>query len=219
MRENADLLDGYEPYSQIAVVFSSKSARRRGIGGSREACKRLADSNLQFSIVVAGDDWLEDRLSIDTLEKFDTVIVPEPVDLSEEQKAALQEWETIKAKKINYIKSADEIENMDIGKPPVKVIGPTNVWILPRLKPNSPVVCHILNRNYDEDEAAVVPVQNIEVILGALLIDDGNVRSCKLLSPDGEAIELDAKLRDGGLHVAIPAVKLWTMLIIEKDKY
>ncbi|MFC1712975.1 hypothetical protein ACFL6S_04860 [Candidatus Poribacteria bacterium] len=217
VRKNADLLDGYEPYSQIAVVFSSKSARLRGIGVIREACKRLADSNLQFSIVVAGDEWLEDRLSIDTLKKFDTAIVPEPADLSEIQKAALQKWESVKSKKANHITSADDIENIDFDKPAARVTGPPNIWVLPRLNPNGPVVCHILNRNYDEDKGSVIPAQDIEVVLAAPLIGDTSVRSCKLLSPDGEAIELDMELRDDGLSVSIPVVKLWSLLVIERD--
>jgi len=215
VKENADLLDGYEPYSQIAIVYCNRSARRRGTGALREACKQLADANLQFSVIIAGDDWLENRLTIKALRDFDAVIVPEPSELSEAQREVLQAWETAKGRKVDYVASADDIKSVDFAASAVKVTGALNIWVLPRLRPDSPLVCHILNRNYDGESGRVETAQDMEILLTAPLISDGNVRSCKLISPDGDSIQLDAELRDDGLHIPIPELGMWSLLVVE----
>ena len=214
IRQNADLLDGYEPYSQIALVFCNRSIRRHGVERFQEACKRLADANLPFSVAIAGDDWIEDRLTIDALRRFDTVVVPEPAELSEMQKETLRDWETIKGKKVDYITSADDIDSINFTASSVKVTGWPNIWVLPRLRPDNPVVCHILNRNYDSEGDSVVPARDIEIVLGTSLIDDGNIRTCKLISPDGDPIQLNAEVREDGLHVLIPELGTWSLLVI-----
>jgi len=123
----------------------------------------------------------------------------------------LQEWETSKGKKVQYVGPADD---MEIAESAVKVVGPPNIWVLPRLRPDSPVVCHILNRNYDEEKGSVAPARDVRVVLGAPLID-GKISSCKLISPDGSSIQLNAKLIDDGLHITIPELGMWSLLIAD----
>lgn len=212
IRKNADLLDDYEPYSQIALIFCNKSVRRYGMEKFRETCKYLADINLQFSVVIAGDDWLEDQLNLNTLGKFHAVIIPEPAELSAEQKEILKRWEEIKGRKVDYIASADDIKTVDFPASPVKFIGQANIWVLPRLRPGSPMVCHILNRNYDSEKGFVLPAK---IILGAPLFSGGNIRSCKLISPDKETVRPDAHIIDSELHVSIPELGIWSLLVVE----
>ena len=214
IRKNAELLDGYEPYSQIGLVFCNKSARRYGYGKFQEICKVLADSNRQFSAIIAGDDWLEDRLTIENLKKYDVIIVPEPNDLNDLQKKVLKEWETLKSRQVNYVSSADEIKAINFPESPVKFSGSDNVWVLPRINPGKPLVCHILNRNYDENTKKVTPVKNVKVILGKPLFDGINIPSCKLLSPGNEPERLDAKVINGELHINIPELGIWSILLL-----
>lgn len=214
IRENADLLDGYEPYSKIAVVYPNKSIRRDGLGSFQEICKRLADSNYQFSVVVAGDDWLEDRLNMGKLEKFNTVIVPEPSDLSESQKEVLQAWETSKSRKVNHVSSLDDISEVHFDPPSVRVTGASNIWALPRLRPDSRLVCHILNRNYDADRDVVVPVRDVKIVIRAPLVRDIHAGSCKLIVPGGEPVELDTELKNDELHISLPELGMWSLLVI-----
>jgi hypothetical protein len=211
VRENADLFDGYEPYSQVALVFCNATARRWGLGSFQRICKQLADANIQFSVVIAGDDWIEDRLTLDKLGRFDAVIVPEPSDLSDAQKEVLQDWEVSKNKKVQHVGPADDIE---MAESAVKVVGPPNIWVLPRLRPGSPVVCHILNRNYDEEKDSVTLARSVQVVLGAPLIDE-RVSSCTLISPDGSSIQLNPKLTDDGLLITIPELGMWSLLVVD----
>lgn len=215
VRKNADLFDNYRPYSQIALIFCSKSIRRRGMTRFREVCKYLADSNMQFSIVVAGDEWLGDRLTVDALQKFENVIVPEPVELTDAQKEILSEWESIKSKKVYQIAADDDMTAIDSIPSAVQVTGASNIWVLPRLRSSSALVCHILNRSYDEEKGFVISAKDVEITLRAPLIGDNDIQSCKLVSPDGDEIQLAAEMKDDGFHVSIPELGIWSLMVID----
>lgn len=165
------------------------------------------------------------------------MIVLEPAELSEAQKAILRAWEGIKNKKVAYIASADDIKGI-VAASSVKVTGASkspltplyergelNIWVLPRLRPNSPLVCHILNRNYDAEKGSVTSVKNVEIVLSAPLAGNQffrglgdcsqKVSSCKLISPDRDPIQLNAELKDDGLHIPIPDLGIWSLLVIQ----
>lgn len=215
IRGNADLFDDYEPYSQVAVIFCNRSARHRGMARFQEVCKQLADANIPFSVVIAGDDWIEDRLTIDELKRFEALVVPEPAEFSEEQKEVLRAWETVKGKEVVYTASLDDVKTSDLGPPSLEVIGPSNIWVLPRVRSGSPLICHVLNRNYSSERDCVEPAQDVEVLLRAPLVGNKSIHSCKLISPDADPIQLDAELRDGGLHIPIPKLGMWSLLVVE----
>jgi hypothetical protein len=214
IRENADLLDDYEPYSDVVVIFCNKSIRRHGLGRFQEVCKKLADDNIQFSVVTAGDDWLEDRLSLDALKDFDTVIVPEPAEFNDKQNRILKEWENFQNRKVEYISSTDDITNVDFDKASVKLVGASDVWALPRSRPNSPLVCHILNRNYDTDSDSIIPVRDIEIYLSKPFMGYRDIKSCRLISPGGESVELEFSMNDEELRCQISELGMWSIMTL-----
>jgi len=214
IRKNSDLFDGYEPFSQIALAFCNKSIRHNGLRLFQEACKHLADRNLCFSAVIAGDDWIEDRLKADILRDFDAVIIPEPSELIESQEESLKEWETVKAGKVHYIKSVSDLGAIGFNSP-IEVKECSNVWVLPRIKPNAPLVCHILNRNYDESQDSIKTVNEVSIVLDKPLIN-GKVQSCRLLSPELDQAELHTEMVEGKLHIHIPKLSMWTLLIVNQ---
>ncbi|HGE72259.1 TPA: hypothetical protein ENX78_15575, partial [Candidatus Poribacteria bacterium] len=159
IRDNSELFDDYEPFSRIALIFPNKGIRRHGLGLFQEICKRLADKNLFFSVVIAGDDWIEDRLKTENLSNYEDIIIPEPSELDDSQKSVIEKWESDKNKKAFYVKSVNDIDNINL-KLTVEVIGRQNIWVLPRMRPDGSVVCHILNRNYDESVGFVKNIEN-----------------------------------------------------------
>jgi len=205
IRDNSEFFDDYEPFGNIALLFCNRSARKHGLGLFQEACKHLADRNLCFSAVVAGDDWLADKL--DTLGKFDDIIVPEPSELSDNQK------DILKNKKAHHITSVNDLASIEL-ESPIEVKGAENVWVLPRIKQNSPLVCHILNRNYDESKGYVDKVKNVVISIDKPLVKDG-IRSCRILSPDGDNVEFYSEASDGKLTVSIPELGMWSLLVVE----
>ena len=111
------------------------------------------------------------------------------------------------------VSSADDIKTINFPESPVKFSGPENVWILARINPGKLLVCHILNRNYDEGEKRVKPVKNVKVILGKPLFDGKKIPDCKLISPDREQEKLDAQIIDGELHISISELGIWSLLV------
>ncbi len=205
IRDNSPLFDDYKPFGDIALLFCNKSVRKHGLSLFQDACKWLADRNICFSSVIAGDDWLEDRL--DTLDRFDKVIVPEPSELSDEQISMLKD------KKTHYITSINDLSSIEI-KSPIEVKSIENLWVLPRIKQGNPVVCHILNRNYDESKGFVDTAQNVIISIDKPLVNDG-IRSCKILSPDNNKVEFYSETHNGKLTISIPELGMWSLLVIE----
>jgi hypothetical protein len=213
IRDNSNLFDDYEPFSQIALVFCNRSIRHRGLGLFQESCRHLADRNLCFSAIVAGDDWIEDRLKTDTLNKFDEIIVPEPSELTETQIKALKLWETTKGRKVHYIKSVSDLNTISFDSP-IEVKGCRNVWVLPRIKPNAPLVCHILNRNYNEADDSVEIARDVSITLCKPLIND-KAKSFRLLSSEQNQVEFHTEMVEGKLNIHILELGMWSLLVIE----
>jgi hypothetical protein len=207
IRNNSDLFDDYEPFSQVALVFPNKGVRHHGLGLFQEACKHLADKNIPFSAIIAGDDWIEDRLKTETLFDYEAIIIPEPSELDDSQKALIDEWQSNKGKQAFYIKSVSNLDNFNI-KSMIEVIGSPNIWVLPRMRSDGLVVCHILNRNYDEPIGCVKDAENIDITLNMPLFSGKN-HSYRLLSPDMDQIEFDYKL-----NIHIPRLGMWSLLTI-----
>ena len=76
VRQHARLLDGYEAVAPVAVVYDN-AARRKGRGNIEPICVALAERNIPFTVVVAGDDWLDYRLDAERLARFKAVVVAE----------------------------------------------------------------------------------------------------------------------------------------------
>ncbi|MGB9595354.1 MAG: hypothetical protein ACPL7B_03655, partial [Candidatus Poribacteria bacterium] len=131
IRDNSELFDDFEPFSRIALIFPNKGIRHYGLGLFQNICKSLADKNLFFSVIIAGDDWIEDRLKIENLSNYEDIIIPEPSELEDHQKSVIEKWESVRNKKAFYIKSASEVDNLNL-KSSVKIVGSENIWVLPR---------------------------------------------------------------------------------------
>ena len=79
IRDYPELFDGYESVATVALIFSNNAVRQYlgdrlssgHLGGQNrsaprtdlaEACFALSRANVPFHLIVAGDDWVEDRL-------------------------------------------------------------------------------------------------------------------------------------------------------------
>ncbi|MGB9596666.1 MAG: hypothetical protein ACPL7B_10340, partial [Candidatus Poribacteria bacterium] len=70
----------------------------------------------------------------------------------------------------------------------------------PRMHPDGSVVCHILNRNYDETICFVKKIDSVNIILEEPSFYDKPC-SIKLSSPDTDQVKYDYKIEDGKLTV------------------
>ena len=85
VRRNSKLFDDYDAVGLIGLVYSNAAARR-SVSEVREVCLWLASKSLPFELALAGDDWLDARITPQTLSKYRAVVVAEPTLLEGEQK-------------------------------------------------------------------------------------------------------------------------------------
>ncbi len=215
IRKNKELFDGYEPFSQFALIFCNRSIRHYGLSLFQDLCKKLADENICFEVIIAGDDWIDDHLKPEIIKKFSALIVPEPAELDELQKKALKDWELITNKNVNYIKSADDIKLLNLPEPLVSVNNAPNVWVLPRINQDKQPVFHILNRNYDDESDSIMPVNDVEIIIKSPLVPEKGVNSIELLSPDERENQINFNLIGKELHIKISELGMWSLLSIK----
>ena len=93
VRRSAPLLDGYEAVAPVAVVYDN-AARRRGLGDIQPICAALAERNMPFTVVVAGDDWLDYRLDAHRLDGFKAVIVAKDIAMDGGQRKLIEKIRT-----------------------------------------------------------------------------------------------------------------------------
>jgi len=146
VRRHARLLDRYEAVAPVAVVYDN-AARRKGRGDIEPIVTALAEKNVPFTVVVAGDDWLDYRLDAYRLASFRAVIVPKHLDMDEPERELIEQvrgggrlivWPD--PKRLDKLVPA-----------PVIVDGSEHVTVVPRAIPDderAPVVVHLLNRRY-----------------------------------------------------------------------
>ncbi len=213
IRKNKEFFDGYEPFSQVALIFCNKSIRHYGLSLFQELCKELADINVCFEVIIAGDDWIDDNLKPGILKKFEALIIPEPSELSESQKNILRNWEITNNKKVIYVKSISNMKNLL--EPSIVVKDVQNVWVLPRINQNRPMVFHILNRNYDDKSDTVVPIKDVEIVIKPPLFPGEFVDSIRLLSPVEGENQFTFNIINKEFHIRISKLGMWSLLIIK----
>lgn len=213
IRKNKEFFDGYKPFSQVALIFCNKSIRHHGLSFFQELCKELADTNVCFEVVIAGDDWIIDHLELEILKQFEMLIIPEPSELSESQKNTLRDWETEKNRNVSYVKSINDIKNLV--EPSIVVKDAPNVWVLPRINKDKPTVFHILNRNYDDKSDKVIPIKDLEIVIKPPIFSGNSIDSINLLSPDEIPNQLTFNIIEKELHIRISELGIWSLLIIK----
>jgi hypothetical protein len=214
VRRSARLLDGYEAVAPVAVVYDN-AARRRGRGNIEPICTALAEQNVPFTVVVAGDDWLDYRLDADRLARFKAVIVSEPLEMDEPQR-----------KLIENVRSEGRLivwpdrQRLDRLVPaPVLVEGSKDVMVVPRAIPgdeDSPVVIHLLNRQYDGEKDAMLPQKQIKLRLRPCLLAGRKFTKATLHAPRAEPVALEVTSDEQHTTVKIPELELWG--IVELDQ-
>ena len=206
----ARLLDGYEAVAPIALVYDN-AARRKGRGDIEPIATTLAGRNLPFSIVVAGDDWLPYRLDARELSKFQAVIVAKDPAMDGTQKALLDQ---LSAEGRLVVWPNDQLL-AKLVPPPVVIEGTDQVLAVPRAIPGdeaSPLVIHLLNRQYDAQHDTVVPQKAFVVRLRPVLLGSRPIAKAILHEPKNDARPLKVTSSDGAIAIEVPRVELWGIL-------
>jgi hypothetical protein len=210
VRSQARLLDGYEAVSPVAVIYSN-AANRRGRGRIEAICADLAQANVPFGVLVAGDDWLPDyRLRAADLAQARAVIVPKQLDLDEAQQKLLD-----RAAAGRLVTWPDRQKLAHLVPAPVTVEGAERVWAVPRAIPGErtrPVVVHLLNRSYDASSDAVVPQKDLRLRLRRDLFGGRKLTKAVAHAPKALPVVLDTAGDREYVTFTVPRLALWAIV-------
>jgi hypothetical protein len=212
VREHAALLDGYEAVASVGLLYSNAAVRRYQ-WQVREACKALALANVPFRLVLAGDDWMTDRLEADDLAGLKALIYTEPTFLDERQQAVLDAAADVR------VLWPDSARLAQLAPPMVEVAGADNVTVVPRAKPGdgrAPFVCHLVNRNYVLETDSAAPQREFVVRLSDDLFG-APIAGATLYAPGREPVVLAVDRADGAIRLTIPELDLWAVVALERQ--
>ncbi|NOZ22362.1 MAG: hypothetical protein GXP25_14880, partial [Planctomycetes bacterium] len=234
VRRNASLFDDYEGVGLVALLYSNAAARagHHQRLAMENACLWLAANNVPFEIVMAGDDWLDVKLTPEKLAKYIALVVCEPALLEGEQKKAVDDFAAAgKVIKWNDKKLALDVEALRKLLPKqITIDGAEHVIAVARAipdKPDAPAVLHLLNRNYDEPSDSMRKLTNFKVTLGSALLGERTLTTATFYAPPdkldpadpgaNKPIQLETfQLAEGGVVITIPELDLWGIVKLEK---
>ena len=210
VRQNARLLDRYEAVAPVAVVYDN-AARRRGQADIRPICVALADKNVPFTVVAAGDDWLDYRLDAQKLAGFKAVILAGEFAGDEAQRKVIDQVRA--AGRLMRWPDAKRLD--ELAPSPITIEGSSDVLVVPRAVPGdaaAPVVVHLLNRRYDGQKDTMIPQENFTVRLRHDLLAGRKFTKAVLHAPKTQARTLDITGDGQYTIVKVPRLGLWAMV-------
>lgn len=213
VRENAALLDDYEAVADVGVVYSN-AAFRKNQKQAQEAAVALARANVPFRLLLAGDDWLPNRLIEEALAGLKAIVVTEPLHLDEEQQTVLD------GAKDRLVAWGDMERLEELVPRQVGIAGAESITAIPREVPGDaerPFVVHLVNRNYDGDADAMVQQGPFTLSVRRSLLDGADAVKATMRRPGQEPVELALKQTMDGVEVAVPELDLWGIVVVERS--
>lgn len=205
VRQNADLFDNHEAFTDIGVVLPYRSFvkdQKRWFA----LFNQLAATNLSYRIHLAGDDIVDHPLAVANLDASPVLLIPETNDLLPADLALLEKYRSTKTV---FTKPQDVIAAI---RPAAQATANGRVRALPRVKPGAAVV-HLLNYEYNRDRDSAEPLRNVTVHLKLAALGVPKAASCRLVTPDAGPIHL----RIESDTVTVPTLGLWGLLVLENQ--
>lgn len=210
VRRSAPLLDGYEAVAPVAVVYDN-AARRRGRGDIQPICAALAERNTPFTVVVAGDDWLDYRLDAHRLDGFRAVIVTKDLAIDGGQRKLIE-----KIRADNRLVEWPGQPRLDALVPAcVQVEGADKVLVVVRARPNdpgAPLLIHLLNRGYDKEKDVMLPLTEFRLRLRQDFLGKRKFTEARLHSPRSQPVPVKVRSDEDHAIITIPGMDLWAIV-------
>ena len=213
VRRNARLFDDYRAVAPVAVVYDN-AARRKGMGNVEPICAALAERNIPFTVVIAGDGWLDYRLDAEQLRYFQAVVVA--ADFS---KSPIDD---VQKRAIDKVKAAgrlivwpDDKSLARLVSLPLIVDGPKEIMAVPRANakdPSAPAIVHLLNRRYDGHNDTMIPLESFTLRLRRELFRGRKFTKAVLHSPKSAPMPLKIAADGEIATIRIPRLELWAVV-------
>ncbi len=215
IRNNRSLFDNYKAVEQIGVLYSHSSSLRP----LKYVCGQLVNMSIPFGMPVAGDNWLINRLNEKDIDRYDALLIPEPLNISNDQKEIVEKWK--QNKKVIEVKEGDDIAKILENRvdPLISLESNNKIWLFPRYNTEdnkAPLVCHLVNYDYDGEKNKNNPQQNIQFQINKKLLNGLRVKDISFYSMDQSPLKISFTENGEYINVTIPEVDLWGILKIEK---
>jgi len=209
VRDNARLLDGYEAVASLALVYDN-AARRRWQGDIQPVATALAQRNMPFSVVVAGDDWLDYRLDSRRLDQFRAVIVSKDFG---QHGGRCEPIEKCRAEGRLLVWPDDARLERLVGRP-VEVEGSQQVMVVVRAAANArgPLAIHLVSRDYDRTQDRMLPQSAFSVRLRQDLFPGRKFTQALLHAPRSQPLRLEVRSDAGHTVIRVPRLDLWAIV-------
>jgi len=207
VRRHADLLDDYDAVTHVGLLYSNAAARRNP-QPVKDVCITLCHDNVPCRLLLAGDDWLPERITTDHIEDVNVIIVPGEAHLDPGQQAVLDEV------KDRIVEWPDTDRLCKLAPREIVVENASNVSVVPRAKrgdKHAPFVCHLLNRNYLPDEDAMDLQKDFSVSIADSLFEAA-IGAATLYAPGREPVECEISALEGATQIIIAELDIWAIL-------
>ena len=228
IRDYPELFDGYESAATVELIFCNDAVRQYlgdrlssgHLGGQNrsaprtdlaEACFALSRANVPFHVIVAGDDWVEDRLLNADLSPYRAVVRFEPSYLNAEQESKLK---SAGERLITWSGANDLLDRVGGA---IGVAGAENISVQLRHRPDqpdAPVICHLLNSNYDLTSDTYESLRDVELTIAGDLLDRVFTRAT-LFAPGEAPREIDCRAVGMDTIVCLPKLDMWAIVKLQ----
>lgn len=214
VRTHRELFDDYSAFEQVGVLFTQS----RGSGGSpyytpvKHVCAGLVNANIPFGMAVAGDELLANRLTGDEAKRFEVMLIPEPIRLINGQEEIIRQWK--QQGHAVEVRRQDDVAAKLRGRvqPLVTLESDSKVWIFPRKIPDAleaPLVCHVINSQYDAGSNKHIAQQDVCVRLASALFNGAAPRQVTYYTIGQAPRQLTVDATADGYYVTLPRVDVW----------
>jgi len=212
VRERASFLDGYISFANTALIYTNEN-----FSEIRDAALKLTEANIPYAIIVAGDEDLPMRLTAEAIEPYEYIIVGSK-SLSDEQEEILEKSQAQVIQWDGLSKLPNAITEYSI------VESPERIRVSIRYNPDdsdAPIVCHILNQNYEPGKDEVCPV-DVQVTINRDLIkkavDGSDICIAVIHLPNQEAVSLPVVETDDTISFEVKNLGLWSIVELKHER-
>lgn len=210
--EHRELFDGYEAASQVALIYNH-NALKKGNETIYEVCGQLAQANIQFDMIIAGDDWLSPRLETSLADPYQHIIIPDSTTLGYGQQAIVDRW--VSESRAGYFRHIENItENIYTW---IQTSSSTQLFAVARVKKDMGAVVHLINPVRKENKEFQKQL-DIELKISQDLIGGREPMRVTFHSLFGGSMSLDFSVKDESILIKVPELRLWGIVKLEGFK-
>lgn len=203
IRDHADLFDGYQNPASVGVIVDLDRFNRARV---RLVCQRLFDTQTPFNFVIAGHSYYEAGLNADYLKKYELLLLTSDEHvLAKKDQAALRAVSAQTSVVLDREASAELIRS----ESPIEVWGPSDISVLPRVKPDPSerkLICHVLNRAVGDD---VKELKWVSFLVKRWALHGNKLASVKWHVPGKQSINIEFEMIEQGARIIIPRLPIW----------